>query len=154
VTLIPIVQHPDPRLRAICDPVTAFDAALAQLADDMLETMYAAPGRGLAGPQVGVLSRIFVMDIDWKTGAPAPMVFVNPRLVAVSEERGMIEEGCLSIPGVPCPVERPLALRLVWRGVDGAENERDFDGMHARAIQHELDHLDGILCIDRVAVRA
>jgi peptide deformylase len=151
VALLPIVQHPDARLRAVCAPVTHFDAALADLARDMLETMYAAPGRGLAGPQVGELSRLFVMDTDWKTGTPAPMVIVNPRLLGVSDERVMIEEGCLSIPGVPCPVERPMALRLGWQWPDGTTEEADFEGIPARVILHEMDHLDGILCIDRVA---
>jgi len=153
VTLIPILRHPDPRLRAVCYPVTVFDADLSTLATDMFETMYAAPGRGLAAPQVGVLTRMFVMDTAWKEGAPVPQVFVNPRLLAVSEERVVIEEGCLSIPGVPCLVERPVSLRLAWQGLDGAVQEGEFDAMPARAIQHELDHLDGVLCIDRVAVR-
>jgi peptide deformylase len=151
VTLRPILHHPDPRLRAICAPVETFDAALEVLACDMLETMYAAPGRGLAGPQIGVLSRLFVMDTDWKTGTPAPAVFVNPRLLSVSDDRVMMEEGCLSIPGIPCPVERPAALRLSWSTPDGTAQEADFDGIKARCILHEMDHLDGILCIDRVA---
>jgi peptide deformylase len=151
VSLRPILTHPDPRLRAICDRVTAFDADLARLAEDMLETMYAAPGRGLAGPQVGVLQRVFVMDTDWKTGTPAPAVFVNPRLLSVSDDRVMMEEGCLSIPGIPCPVERPAALRLSWSTPDGSQHEAGFDGIQARCILHEMDHLDGILCIDRVA---
>jgi peptide deformylase len=152
VTLRSILHHPDPRLRAICAPVETFDADLGALADDMLETMYAAPGRGLAAPQIGVLVRLFVMDADWKTGTPAPKVIVNPRLLAVSEDRVMIEEGCLSIPGVPCPVERPAALRLAWQRPDGSAEEADFEGVAARVILHEMDHLDGILCIDRVAL--
>lgn len=152
MTLRPILHHPDARLRAICAPVDRFDADLATLVADMFDTMYAAPGRGLAAPQIGVLQRLFVMDTDWKTGTPAPQVFVNPRLLAVSDDRVMIEEGCLSIPGIPCPVERPAALRLAWQDTDGTAQEGDFDAMPARAIQHELDHLDGILCIDRVAL--
>jgi peptide deformylase len=151
VTLRPILQHPDPRLRALCAPVDSFDAALQRLASDMFETMYAAPGRGLAAPQIGVLLRLFVMDTDWKTGTPAPQAFVNPRILSVSDDRVLIEEGCLSIPGIPCPVERPASLRLGWHALDGQPHEADFDAMPARAILHELDHLDGILCIDRVA---
>ncbi len=151
MTLRPILHHPDARLRAVCASVDRFDADLAALVADMFETMYAAPGRGLAAPQIGVLTRLFVMDTAWKTGAPAPQVFVNPRIIAVSDDRVMIEEGCLSIPGIPCPVERPAALRLAWQGLDGTPREAGFDDMPARAIQHELDHLDGILCIDRVA---
>lgn len=148
----PILRHPDPRLRAPCPPVAHFDAALADLVADMYATMYAAPGRGLAAPQVGILARLFVIDVDWKSGTPAPMTFVNASLVAVSDGRVTMEEGCLSIPGRPCLVERPSALRLRWQTPDAAPHEADFDGMAARAIQHELDHLDGILCIDRVAL--
>ncbi len=151
MALLSILRHPDPRLRAICLPVTRFDAALGRSAADLFETMYAAPGRGLAAPQVGISARLFVTDTEWKTGTPAPMIFVNPRLVAVSDLRLTMEEGCLSIPGTPCLVERPAALRLTWQAPDGTAREADFDGIAARAILHELDHLDGILCIDRVA---
>ena len=151
MALLPILRHPDPRLRALCPPVAHFDAGLARLAADMFATMYAAPGRGLAAPQVGVLTRLVIIDVDWKVGTPAPMIFVNPRIVAVSDRRVTIEEGCLSIPGTPCLVERPAALRLHWQSPDATPHAADFDGMAARAIQHELDHLDGILCIDRVA---
>jgi peptide deformylase len=146
-----ILIHPDPRLRAVAVPVEAFDARLAGLADDLLETMYAAPGRGLAAPQVGVLLRLFVMDVEWKAGSPAPQVMVNPRILEVSQERVVMEEGCLSIPGQPCRVERHAGLRLAWQGVDGAAREAWFSGIEARAVQHEIDHLDGVLCIDRVA---
>jgi peptide deformylase len=151
VALLPILHHPDPRLRAVCPTVLRFDAALTHLAADLFETMYAAPGRGLAAPQVGVLARVFVIDTGWKTGTPAPMAFVNPRLLSVSDRRLTMEEGCLSIPGIPCPVERPAALRLHWQSPDATPHEAGFDGIEARAIQHELDHLDGILCIDRIA---
>ncbi len=154
MALLPILRHPDSRLRAICLPVTRFDAALVRFATDLFETMYAAPGQGLAAPQVGVSARFFVTDTEWKRGTPAPIVFVNPRLVAVSGQRLTMEEICLSIPGTICPVERPAALRLAWQAPDGAAQEADFDGIAARAILHELDHLDGILCIDRVAPAA
>ena len=146
-----ILIHPDPRLRAIAAPVEAFDAELAGLARDLLETMYAAPGRGLAAPQVGVGWRVFVIDTEWRTGAPAPQVMVNPRILEVSQERVVMEEGCLSIPGQPCRVERPEGLRLAWQEVGGAAREAWFSGIGARAVQHEIDHLDGILCIDRIA---
>ncbi len=151
MALLPILHHPDLRLRALCPTVARFDTALARLAADLFETMYAAPGRGLAAPQVGVLARIFVIDTGWKTGTPAPMAFVNPRLLSVSDLRLTLEEGCLSIPGTPCPVERPAALRLAWQSPTGTPHEAGFEGIDARAIQHELDHLDGILCTDRIA---
>jgi peptide deformylase len=151
VALRRILTHPDAALRAVCTPVLGFDDDLGRLAGDMLETMYAAPGQGLAAPQVGVLLRLFVMDVDWKTREPVPQVMVNPRLVAVSRERVVMEEACLSIPGLVFRVDRPAALRLAWQGLDGSPREARFSGLGARAIQHELDHLDGILCLDRAA---
>lgn len=141
--------HPDPVLRAICAPVEAFDGRLRGLADAMLELMYAAPGRGLVGPQVGVTERVFVMDATWKEGAPAPQVMVNPVVAWAPDETEIGEEGCLSIPEVPCRVRRPLEIRLSWRAVDGAPREAAFKGVAARIALHELDHLDGVVCIDR-----
>jgi len=150
VTPLEIVQHPDPVLRETCAPVTAFDGALGRLAWDMARTMYAAPGRGLAAPQVGVTRRLFVVDTTWKEGAPDPMVFVNPVLLSASEETWIAEEGCLSIPDTPCRVERPVAIALGWQGLDGTGYRGRFEGVAARCVLHELDHLDGVLCIDRV----
>ncbi|SEM75133.1 peptide deformylase [Loktanella fryxellensis] len=144
----PILTDPDPALRTVCAPVTAFDTDLAVLAAEMLDVMYAAPGRGLAAPQIGVLSRVFVMDADWKTGTPAPQVFVNPQIVASGETLVACDEACLSIPGRTVSVTRPGQVTLRWQGLDGAVAERVFDGVEAVIVQHERDHLDGVLCTD------
>ncbi len=145
----PIVQAPDPVLRGVAEPVEAFDEGLRDLARDMLETMYDAPGRGLAAPQIGLPVRLFVMDVGWKEGASDPQVFVNPEIMGASEEVVTREEGCLSIPGRVSRVTRPAEVSLRWRDLDGAEREETFDGFAATCVQHEIDHLDGILCIDR-----
>ena len=148
MTVLPIRLDPDPVLRVICDAVVEFDTGLATLTETMLQTMYAAPGRGLAAPQVGIAKRIFVVDVDWKEGAPAPMIFVNPVLTGVSPEVESLEEGCLSIPERPCLVTRPVAITLQWQSVDGEWKSGAFDGAAARCIQHENDHLNGVLCTD------
>ncbi len=145
----PIVQVPDPVLREVAAPVEAFDDGLRALAQDMLETMYEAPGRGLAAPQIGLGLRLFVMDVAWKEGEPEPYVFVNPVVVEASDERVTREEGCLSIPGRTSRVTRPAEVALRWQDLDGAEREGRFDGFAATCVQHEIDHLDGVLCIDR-----
>lgn len=139
---------PDDLLRVECAPVVVFDDDLVRLAKDMLATMYAAPGRGLAAPQVGVTSRLFVMDVTWKDGDPAPQVFVNPEIVATSPEEVTQDEGCLSIPGDLVPVTRPAEVSLRWHGLDGLMQRADFTGFAAACVQHEIDHLDGILCTD------
>lgn len=144
---LPILLLPDPRLRQKCAPVTQFDAALKQLADDMFETMYAAPGRGLAGPQVGAMQRIFVMDTGWKEGRPSPMVFINPEIRATSGS-ATGGEGCLSIPDQPVRIARPAIVQLAWQDLAGRACEGFFEGFAATCVQHERDHLDGILCID------
>jgi peptide deformylase len=150
VTVRPILRYPDPRLSTPAAPVAEFGPALAALADDMFDTMYAAPGRGLAGPQIGAMQRVFVMDAGWKDGAPEPRVFVNPEILSAS---GAVtaDEGCLSVPGLSVPVTRPDRVRLRWQGLDGAWEEAEFTGFHAVCTQHERDHLDGILHLDRVA---
>jgi peptide deformylase len=145
----PIAKLPDPVLREVARPVSEFDAELGALAKDMLETMYDAPGRGLAAPQIGLGMRLFVMDVAWKEGTPEPQVFVNPKIVDASEEVVTREEGCLSIPGRTSRVARPVEVALRWQGLDGAEREGRFEGFAATCVQHEIDHLDGILCIDR-----
>lgn len=143
-----IRQVPDPVLHVVCDPVTVFDASLALLADEMLETMYAAPGRGLAAPQVGITQRLFVMDTDWKTGTPKPQVFVNPVIVGRSGVNVTRGEGCLSIPGDLVDVARPDAVMMRWQNLEGDVQEGDFTGFAAACVQHEVDHLDGILITD------
>ena len=147
--ICPIVQIPDPVLRETCASVEVFDDTLRELADDMLATMYDAPGRGLAAPQIGLPIRLFVMDVDWKEGEPQPQVFVNPEIVGASEERITREEGCLSIPGRTSRVSRPAEVALRWQALDGTPQEGTFGGFAATCVQHETDHLDGVLCIDR-----
>ncbi len=139
---------PDPVLRAVCKPVDSFGPALRALSDGMLAAMYDAYGRGLAAPQVGVVKRLFVMDATWKDGPRNPQVFVNPVVTWADERREAREEGCLSIPDIPCMVTRPVAIRLRWQDLDGTAQEAAFDGFAARCIQHEGDHLDGTLCTD------
>jgi peptide deformylase len=151
VSVLPIVRWPDPRLSAPCAPVGEIDDNLRRLAEDMLETMYAAPGRGLAGPQVGAMRRIFVMDVTWKDGPPSPMVFLDPEILWRSDETRLSAEGCLSIPGIVAEVERAAGIEVAWRDVDGARRSARFDGFAAICIQHETDHLDGIVALDRVA---
>lgn len=147
MAVLPILHLPDPRLRQVCAPVTQFGPALQQLADDMLETMYAAPGRGLAGPQVGVMQRIFVMDVEWKEGRASPLVCINPEIVDAIGQAVTVE-GCLSIPDRPVRIQRPAVIRLAWQDVAGRACEGFFEGFAATCVQHERDHLDGVLCID------
>jgi peptide deformylase len=154
VSVLPIVRWPDGRLSTPCAPAGDPDDTLRRLAADMLETMYAAPGRGLAGPQVGVLRRVFVMDVAWKDGDPEPMVFLDPEIVWSSPETRTGTEGCLSIPGVTAEVERAAEIEVTWRDLDGARHARRFDGFAAICIQHETDHLDGLVTFDRVAPEA
>ncbi|WP_299816272.1 peptide deformylase [uncultured Jannaschia sp.] len=141
--ILPIVMHPDPTLRVVCRPVAG---DVTQLARDMLDTMYAAPGRGLAGPQVGVTERLFVLDASWKDGLADPRVFVNPEIVA-REGRQVNIEGCLSIPDTPRRVVRPAEITLAFDGPSGRREER-FSGFAAACICHEMDHLDGVLILD------
>lgn len=143
VVILPIVLHPDPILRVACRPVSGDATALAR---DMLDTMYAAPGRGLAAPQVGIAERLFVMDCTWKEGLPDPRVFLNPVVVA-RDGRQVNEEACLSIPDAPRRVARPASVTLEWDGGDGRRREA-FAGFAAACICHEMDHLDGVLLFD------
>ncbi|GGE22487.1 peptide deformylase [Gemmobacter megaterium] len=148
MAVLPILTFPDSRLRRLCLPVTGIDDSLRALAADMLETMYAAQGRGLAGPQVGVLLRMFVMDVGWKEGAPSPQVCINPEVLDASEDVVTRTEGCLSIPDVACPVARPAEITLRWTTLDGVVLQERLSGFAATCAQHELDHLNGRLCID------
>ncbi|MDM7931251.1 peptide deformylase [Tabrizicola sp.] len=142
-----ILIHPDPRLKKVCDPVTEITPELRLLADDMLETMYDAPGIGLAAPQVGVMKRMLVMDCI-KDGPPEPMVLINPGVVWASEDVSVYEEGCLSIPDQYAEVKRPAEVTIRWMDLDGQDQERQFAGIWATCVQHEIDHLDGKLFID------
>ncbi|PZQ52685.1 MAG: peptide deformylase [Rhodovulum sulfidophilum] len=147
-SLRPILIHPDPRLRKVAAPVRGVDAGLRQLADDMLATMYDAPGIGLAAPQIGVMKQVFVMDCAGKDDAPDPMVFLNPVITWSSEETETSEEGCLSIPDIFEEVTRPAVVRLRWMDLEGHVREEEFHDRPAVCVQHELDHLNGKLFID------
>lgn len=145
----PILIHPDPRLKKPALPIADLSDDLRRLADDMLETMYAAPGIGLAAPQIGVDTRLIVMDcIKGDGAAPRPIAMFNPEIVAASDERSIYEEGCLSIPDVYADVERPAAVTARWIDRNGAEQQETFDGLWATCLQHEIDHLNGVLFID------
>ncbi|ETA50983.1 peptide deformylase [Ponticoccus alexandrii] len=145
----PILIHPDPRLKKLCTEVDDVSDELRVLAADMLETMYEAPGIGLAAPQIGVLSRLIVLDcVKDEAEAPRPLVMVNPRVVASSDERNVYEEGCLSIPDQYAEVERPKVVDVEWMDLNGALQKETFDGLWATCVQHEIDHLDGKLFID------
>jgi peptide deformylase len=144
-----ILIHPDPRLKKPCEPVAQVTPEIAQLAQDMLETMYAAPGVGLAAPQVGVCKRLFVMDCI-KDGPPEPMVLINPEILWQSETLSEYEEGCLSIPDQYAPISRPDTVRLAWTDLQGNRREQEFTGLWATCAQHEIDHLNGRLFIDNL----
>lgn len=142
-----IIKVPDPILRAVSEPIAQVDDATRRLADDMLESMYAAPGIGLAAIQVAVPKRLVVVDVG-PEDAPAPLCLINPEIVRFGDVTNVHEEGCLSIPDVHIEIERPATLALRYIDRDGKEQQLDADGLLATAIQHELDHLDGKLIID------
>ncbi len=145
----PIIIHPDPRLKKLCAPVSDLSDDLRVLADDMLETMYDAPGIGLAAPQVGVLSRLIVLDcVKGENEPPQPMIMFNPEVIASSDALNVHEEGCLSIPDIYQEVTRPAEVNVRWIDRNGKLQEAGFDGLWATCVQHEIDHLNGILFID------
>ncbi len=154
MALLDIVIAPDPRLKTRCAPIGPVTAAVKALAQDMLETMYAAPGIGLAAPQVGVMQRLVVIDVAGKDEKPNPLVLINPEIIWASDERGIYKEGCLSIPDAYADVERPLQVQVRYTNLDGHRREFAADGLLATCVQHEIDHLDGVLFTDHVpAVR-
>ncbi len=145
----PILIHPDPRLKKVVDPVTDVTDELRKVADDMLETMYDAPGIGLAGPQIGLMSRLIVLDcVKDENESPRPLVMFNPKVIAASDEKSVYEEGCLSIPEQYAEVERPAEVTVEWMDRDGNPQSETFDKLWATCVQHEIDHLDGKLFID------
>ncbi|CAD0186418.1 Peptide deformylase [Ruegeria sp. THAF57] len=144
-----ILIHPDPRLKKVCAPVSDLSDELRQLADDMLETMYDAPGIGLAAPQIGVLDRLIVMDCVKEEGEePRPLIMFNPEIIASSDETNVYEEGCLSIPEQFAEVTRPKVVEVAWIDRDGNAQQETFDDLWATCVQHEIDHLNGKLFID------
>lgn len=154
MSVLPILQWPDPRLMEICAPIETITPEIEALAADMLETMYAAPGRGLAAPQVGAMVRLFVMDVGWKEGKSDPLVCINPMLQEVSEERATQSEGCLSIPGVSADISRPAQVQMMWTGLNGGRYTQGFNEFAAACAQHELDHLDGVVTFDHLDAEA
>jgi peptide deformylase len=145
---LPIVTLPDPILREISAPVERVDAEILRLADDMLETMYEAPGIGLAAIQVGVPRRLIVLDCSNEGEPRDPRGLINPQILELGPESRVYEEGCLSIPDFRVDIERPSTLRLRYLDREGKQREEDVDGLLATAIQHEFDHLEGKLIID------
>jgi peptide deformylase len=145
-----IIIAPDPRLKLKCKPVAKVDAKVARLMDDMLGTMYAAPGIGLAAPQVGVTQRIIVLDVAREDEKPAPIKMANPELVWVSDEDVTYNEGCLSLPEHYADVTRPRAIRVRYLDHQNEIRELEAEGLLATCIQHEMDHLDGVLFVDHI----
>ncbi len=148
MAIMPIVLIPDPVLRQKAAPVDGVDDAIRQLMDDMLETMYDAPGIGLAAPQVGISKRVIVMDCSDDDDKPEPIKMANPEIISLSEEKSTMEEGCLSIPDQRGDVTRPSAITVRYLDENNTQQELSCDGLLAVCIQHEVDHLNGVMFID------
>jgi peptide deformylase len=165
-----ILEVPDPRLKIVSEPVTNFDAELRELVTDMFETMYDAPGIGLAAIQVGVPKRVLVIDLQpedpdaepvacdhdgrhhhHQPTIKQPRVFVNPEILDPADELSTYQEGCLSVPEVFADVDRPARCRVRWQDLDGVTHEEEMEGLMATCIQHEMDHLEGVLFIDHLS---
>ncbi|SHJ25418.1 peptide deformylase [Aureimonas altamirensis DSM 21988] len=151
MTIKPLIILPDPILRQVSDPVERIDDAVRAFADDMLETMYDAPGIGLAAIQVGVPRRMLVIDLAKEDEPKNPLVFINPQILSTSDEPSLYEEGCLSIPEYYAEVERPASLTVRYQDVNGKTQELAADGLLATCLQHEIDHLNGVLFIDHIS---
>jgi peptide deformylase len=146
-----IIVLPDKRLRLTSAPIKAVDKGLRALIDDMFETMYAAPGIGLAAIQIGVPQRVVTMDLAKKDDPPAPLVFINPEVTWSSDDKAIDEEGCLSIPEYYEEVERPAAIRVKYLDLEGRAQEIEASGLLATCLQHEIDHTNGVLFIDHIS---
>ena len=151
MTVRPILTAPDPRLQAVSMDVEAVDAGIRALVDDMAESMYAAEGIGLAAIQIGVAKRILVIDLDQKEGKKNPVAYINPKITWTSEEMAVFEEGCLSVPEIWDDVERPARIRCEYLDRDGKKQTLEADGLLATCLQHEMDHLNGVLFIDHLS---
>ena len=146
-----IITLPDKRLRLVSEPVKSVDGELRALVDDMFETMYKAPGVGLAAIQLGIVRRIVTIDIAKKDEEKQPRVFLNPEVLSASEEKSSYEEGCLSIPEFYEEVERPVGVKVRYMDLEGRTHEVDADGFLATVLQHEIDHTNGVLFIDHIS---
>ena len=151
MALLPILTAPDPRLKKKSKPVETVDDGVRRLMDDMLETMYAAPGIGLAAPQIGELRRVIVLDIDREDVKTGPLFMANPEIVEASDEDVSYEEGCLSVPDHYSDVVRPAKVTVRYLDRDGKQQDTQCEGLLATCVQHEIDHLDGILFIDHLS---
>ncbi|MBB3384854.1 MULTISPECIES: peptide deformylase [unclassified Rhizobium] len=151
MTIKPLIILPDPLLRQASKPIEQIDTEIQRLADDMLETMYDAPGIGLAAIQIGVPRRMLVIDVAREGEEKTPLVFINPEIVASSDERSVYEEGCLSIPDYYAEVERPARVTVKHLDRNGREQLTEADGLLATCVQHEIDHLNGVLFIDYIS---
>jgi len=151
MSIKPLIILPDPVLRQLSKPLERVDAPLRKLADDMLETMYDAPGIGLAAIQIGEPLRMLVIDLAKEGETPAPNVFINPEILESSDQRSVYEEGCLSIPDYYAEVERPASVRVKYLDRDGKLQEIQAEGLMATCLQHEIDHLNGVLFIDHIS---
>jgi peptide deformylase len=151
MTVRPILTAPDPRLQAVSTDVEAVTDEIRTLADDMADSMYAADGIGLAAIQIGVAKRILVIDLDQKEGRKNPVAYINPKIVWASDETAVFEEGCLSVPEIWDDVERPARIKCEYLDRDGKAQVLEADGMLATCLQHEMDHLNGVLFIDHLS---
>jgi peptide deformylase len=151
MTVRPIITAPDPRLQAVSTDVEKVDDEIRKLVDDMAESMYEADGIGLAAVQIGVAKRVIVIDLDQKEGKKNPRAFINPKITWASEEMAVFEEGCLSVPEIWDDVERPARIKAEYLDCDGVKQTLEADGMLATCLQHEMDHLDGVLFIDHLS---
>ena len=146
-----IIKLPDKRLRLQSEPVKRIDSGIRKLVDDLFETMYDAPGIGLAAIQIGIAKRVVAMDLSKKDEAHEPQVFINPEVTWVSDQTSKYEEGCLSIPEFYEEVERPAKVKVKYLDVDGKEHEIEATGLLATCLQHEIDHTNGVLFIDHIS---
>ena len=151
MALLPIITAPDPRLKIKAKPVKKVDGEIRRLMDDMLETMYAAPGIGLAAPQVGVAKRVLVVDIARENEAPQPLRIANPEILWHSEELATYNEGCLSLPEHYADVSRPARIKLRYLDHENEIREVELEGLLATCVQHEMDHLEGVLFVDHIS---
>jgi peptide deformylase len=151
MTIKPLIILPDPILRQVSKPIETIDSEVKKLADDMLETMYDAPGIGLAAIQIGVARRMLVLDVSKEGEDKKPLVFINPEVVSASDTRSVYEEGCLSIPDYYAEVERPAVITVKHLDRDGKEQLTEADGLLATCLQHEIDHLNGVLFIEHIS---
>jgi peptide deformylase len=151
MTVRPILTAPDPRLQAISTDVETVDDAIRQLVDDMADSMYAADGIGLAAVQIGVPKRVLVIDLDQKEGKKNPRAYINPKILWASDELAVYEEGCLSVPEIWDDVERPARIKCEYLDRDGNKQLLEADGLLATCLQHEMDHLNGVLFIDHLS---